>query len=328
MLFGFTQMLFNFARIAGISAAIAIVGGTGFRAAHQPAVTPSDVVVVDSAIDIPTDWSSYPVVAHVHSEDLKRTLYKDFFFSGTDTVVGSLGDIRIRYDETFCTAGGSACSQSPRTLTNLRVGDEDLDAGLPIFTSVDCTTTRSYEEISHPRRSCSPESFTLRRSLDGNKFVVTFVDPDPTEKPVAAFMRSVVAKSKAPLSRCSISLCALVVGFFIAGVLVLWQARSFFGERGVLTWRSARMRERVITCGEFSAILREPASGRAVVLVDPSVIERTVSYRDAPFIATSAIYFGSHAIAKSRAQTAAVCAGILFLAALGTAATCAALVLF
>jgi hypothetical protein len=320
------RVLYSIARFALFLAVFVIAGSLvvrvfGSRSPEHESVT------VDSPVDVPTDWATYPIAARARDEKFNRVDYQDGFLVGIATLQGRLGDVFVRYDETSCTAGGSACTGSPRTLTNLRVGDLDANGAPAIAAAFDCTTTNAHDYPSDTR-TCASTSLKLRRSPDGKISVVTFTDPEPTEKPVAAFTRSVVWRSQAPLDRGSKWLCFVALALFASGAFAMITSRRYFGERGILTWKDAGLAGNIVTCGEFSAPLLGLVNHAApALLIDPEAIANAQSYRDAPSLNGSAIFFGTRSAAVTRAQMTALAAAILFFASAGVAALCAALAL-
>jgi hypothetical protein len=322
------RVLYAIARFALFLALMMIALGVAIRVLRTPA---SDYkrVTVDNRVDFPSDWATYPVVAKLRPEASKVVERSDAMFSGTDTSLGPLGDVVVRYKETFCTAGGSSCTGAPRTLFDVYVGDLDANGAPAIPTELDCTALPNFGYgPTTPQPACNATALTLRRSPDGKISVVTFVDPEPTEKPIAAFTRSTMPRFQAPVSRSRKWLYFFALAFLAGGAFAMFKSHRFFGARGILTWKEARVADNVVTCGEFSAPVPGLKHQSRPLLIDPVAITNATSYRDAPSLDRSAIFLGMRAEALTRAQITALLAAILFFASAGIAALCAAQVLF
>jgi hypothetical protein len=311
---GAARFLDGIARVASVTAALVIVLGVGAR--FIPPEHFQRGVLVDRRVEVPSDWTAYPIVAGLRADDAKTIASSDLFFTGEATRVGSLGDVFVRYEESYCTDGGSACACSLRTLTHVYVGDLDADDEPSLATEVDCTTTSICNgPVGSPRR-CDPRSLVLRRSADGAISVVTFVDPEPTERPITAFARTVVPRARAPLGRRNLWICLLALALWAGGALALLRSRRYLGERGRLTWREGEVFGSVVTCADLSVIAPGFERRGRAVLVDPAALTSARSYRSVPSIDRAAIVPGTRAEALAAARLCALAAAIASMAGL------------
>jgi len=213
-----------------VVAAISVVALAWRLARPAPATAvvevPASASIDDQRVTAPEGWESWPVVAHFESPREVRS--SDGLFGRTADYRAKLGPLVVAWTEEHCTAGGSACGPYIPKWRALAAGDPGDDGAPLLGASVDCDGTTPWESVSNTpkKRSCSLESIVLRRSADGRIFVVSFRDPDDTDRLVAAFVRTSVHPSLGTArGRSSLAFALFPVVVFAAGIVLLARAR-------------------------------------------------------------------------------------------------------
>lgn len=159
----------------------------------SPAITRPDI---ETAIAVPADWSTFPVVAtldRTRVDAADKKVIEDGLFGDVWVAKTALGETFVEYRWDQCTAGGSACAGSARSIHHVRVGQLDETGHPRLALSFACQGTSPHLREEHPR-SCAPSSLRLRRRSDATHasrtYVLTFRDPDVTEIAIGAFVRT------------------------------------------------------------------------------------------------------------------------------------------
>ena len=215
-----------FAVVAALS--LAVLAWRLRPVAPPPDPPPSPAKIDDERVAAPVGWQSWPVVAHFESPREVRS--SDGLFGRTSYSRAKLGPLVVGWTEDRCTAGGSACGPYIPRWHSLAAGDPGDDGAPLLGASADCegTTPWQTDVVDTPKkRSCSLESIVLRQSAAGRIFVVSFRDPDDTDRLVVAFVRTTVRPSLGTSrGRSSLAFVAFPVVAFVAGIVLLARARG------------------------------------------------------------------------------------------------------
>lgn len=139
-------------------------------------------------VSVPTDWQGFPIVASGVTWTRVGELRENALaLTGVRTREGTIGGVPLSVEENVCTAGGSACLQSPANYHRLRVGDAD-GLGGEVAAGPDCEADPSFlQQSNRPYRTCDLQNLALRHTQSEGVYVLTMKDHDEPEHTLAAF---------------------------------------------------------------------------------------------------------------------------------------------
>lgn len=322
-------------RIACVAGALAativlrfVLGARAQTIDAQTSAVPEPVSYKYVACTVPVAWATYPVVAHLDTARATSSVTEDGLFNDVHAATAPLGDVFARYEWDQCTAGGSACAGSSRSLHHVRLGPLDEHGEPALRTDFRCSGTTPFDQNAKARRTCDPATIALRRVADGETSVVTMRDPDAEETPIGAFTRTLVTPRPRAAARAEprherMLLIVLATSLFLAGAWALMRAGRFVRRGGILSWQEASVARGMVEIpGESPVALAPGLASTAVstVLLAPSSIIPTTTYRELPAMDGRSIFCGSRSDATRRARQATSIALAAFATSIVTAA--------